>query len=598
MSFQLFYQCAVLSTDDPLMLGRIRARRLIDNYDDILKGISDPPWNESVDAWTFRDPFVFSPLLPYYLYQTPQAEEMVLGMFLTSDVKFTNQYYIQSTFYSPTATKFQYFYGANKFMGTGGQILPPKPLKNNDGTYSDKKKHKGVFPEPGDNSLLGRGSADVIVKKDEVLIRSGKYLGSSLKPNVLPTGDIRRGFLQLSRFDTQTVRLPNKKIKYIKELNIPVKYLIEYHIENPENTMDKFSGYVFLYRLKQTEETFSSNLTVSSKISDKNKTLITRQDFTNLTKQNVINFINDFIGLCDNKNVSNDGVRLFSTVDKYPIYYRPQQVDYQFMTNPNSYSPNINNSIECIGNIVKNNGKCFLTIKLVKKSDSSTVYEFSAEGNCIESVNLYTILVTKVMSKIDEEKLGYIPIPTFQEVEQGIPPQPQDSTIPSTGIVQKNIADIFNKIKLNSSATDWGYGMIYKKGVVGKPTKIESKTETQTDTMSTYTTHGALGSDYVYLLSHKSSIPGKEVINFDDTLYGIPPNKFSKDIQPNTSSMVRGEELLELLNLMYTFITTHTHPFPGRAPCKQTTNDMRIETLDEAMQNAVNTILNSYIRIN
>ena len=32
-----------------MMLGRIRGVRLIDNYDDILKSISDPPWNEEKD---------------------------------------------------------------------------------------------------------------------------------------------------------------------------------------------------------------------------------------------------------------------------------------------------------------------------------------------------------------------------------------------------------------------------------------------------------------------------------------------------------------------------------------------------------------------
>ena len=48
------------------MLGRIRAKLLIDNYDDIVKSITDPPWNEEKDAWTTRDPFVFSPLMPYF----------------------------------------------------------------------------------------------------------------------------------------------------------------------------------------------------------------------------------------------------------------------------------------------------------------------------------------------------------------------------------------------------------------------------------------------------------------------------------------------------------------------------------------------------
>jgi len=91
MSQQLFYQCQVLNIDDPLMLGRVRGRRLIDNYDDILKSISDPPWNEQTDIWTERDPFVFQPLLPYYVYQTPKVDEMVFVKVQSGNIKLKEQ---------------------------------------------------------------------------------------------------------------------------------------------------------------------------------------------------------------------------------------------------------------------------------------------------------------------------------------------------------------------------------------------------------------------------------------------------------------------------------------------------------------------------
>ena len=146
---------------------------------------------------------------------------------------------------------FQEFnFGANKFTGTGMQIKNPKPLKNQDGTYTDRAIHKGVFPEPGDNALLGRGSADVVVKQDDVLIRAGKFKGKELQPNVIPVNNPQRAFLQLSRMQSTKQVQPPQTYFELQESVVLVKYLIEWVITNPENTQDNFTGSVYLYQLK------------------------------------------------------------------------------------------------------------------------------------------------------------------------------------------------------------------------------------------------------------------------------------------------------------------------------------------------------------
>ena len=107
-----------------------------------------------------------------------------------------------------------------------------------------------------------------------------------------------------------------------------------------------------------------------------------------------------------------------------------------------------------------------------------------------------------------------------------------------------------------------------------------------------------MASDTLYLLSNVSAVPGKGKINFDDTLYGISLDKFVDEISPKTSSLVRGEELMELLNLIVRFLTTHTHAFPGLPPVPITQDGSNVPALLTEMQNAYTKILNEHIRLN
>ena len=113
MSKPLFYQCIVLDNQDPLMLGRVRARIVTDNYEDILKSVEN--WNPETDPWTSRDPLIFNPLLPYFVYQVPKIDELIQVFFLNTDFKYQNQYYIQNGFSTPTATFNEFNFGGNKF---------------------------------------------------------------------------------------------------------------------------------------------------------------------------------------------------------------------------------------------------------------------------------------------------------------------------------------------------------------------------------------------------------------------------------------------------------------------------------------------------
>ena len=505
MSGSIFFQVVVLDNQDPLMLGRVRATLIIDNYQDIVKGIED--WNEERDKWTVRDPFVFNPLMPYFMYQVPKVGEMAQIIYSNSDFKYQNQYYIQNTFSTPTSTNFEYYVGGNKFTGTGTQYTNPKPLKNQDGTYSNNVTYKGIFPEPGDNAILGRGSADLIVKQDEILLRAGKFKDSVLQANQPPVANQQRSFLQLSRFNLTKKKEETITITQSEEIIVSIKYLIEWTIINPENTQNKFSGQVYLYQLKPDLSTNSKNLTIGSVIAENLKQISVIQSFESLSKSEVIVYINDFIKACNSSTTLKNGTQLFSSeLNKFPIFYRPNNLTYSVL------NPSTN-----------------------KGFGSSTI---------------------------------------------------------------KNLTDIFNQIKLYPALKQGGYGLIYAKNQVGKPLNFKSTEVTSETFLNGQLTYGALGGNKLFLLSQSSSIPGKQKINFADTLYGISEEKFVDDILPNTSSLVRGEELLELVNLIVRFLITHTHAFPGEPPIRVTQDGSTTSSILAEMQNATTKILNEYIRIN
>lgn len=502
MSSQLLYQCVVLDNQDPLMLGRVRAKLLSDNYSDIVKSFRNPPFNEEKDKWTERDPFIFNPLLPFFLYQVPKVDELINILYYNNDFKYRNQFYIQAMFSSPNRSPFEYYVGSQKFTGIGVQYTDPIPVKNQDGTYPSPMS-KGVFPEPGDNAILGRGNADVIVKEDGVLIRANKIKGE-FQPNIPPVVNNKGAFLQLTKFDGNRILKAKKVFTEIFENVVLTNYLIEYTIINPENTQNSFTGFVYLYKLKPDSRVNSKNLKVDSNIDDL-KSLILVESFSALPMVDTINFINNTIKRFNSKN-SIDGREIFNASTKFPIYYRPSPLLYEVIKAP--LIPNTQNT------------------------------------------------------------------------------------------PQKNASAIYSEIKLNNTATNAGYGLIYTENKVGIPVSLKKTKGEIYDYNYNPITYGSLGADKLFLLSQQSNKFGMEPINFSDTAYGISDAKYVTEILPKTSSLVRGEELMELINLIVRYLITHTHAFPGLPPLPVGYDGSTSTQILTELQNAANKILNENIRLN
>ena len=107
-----------------------------------------------------------------------------------------------------------------------------------------------------------------------------------------------------------------------------------------------------------------------------------------------------------------------------------------------------------------------------------------------------------------------------------------------------------------------------------------------------------MGAKQLYFLSHDTINPTRGKIQLDGTVYGIDQNRLVDEIQPKTSSFVRGEELIQLLSKIVEVLATHVHPYPGLPPNPVTVSGAQIETLLTELTEASQKILNKNIRLN
>lgn len=519
-NFNIFWGF-VMDNQDPLMLGRVRVQPKFEQYEaSIPKNPDGTNKEESQYAWTAEDPFIFLPLLPYYISQVPKVDEYVHIFFYTNfERRGNSKFYIQGPIKRPQNNSFE-FWGDSQSMLTSGEFLKESnSLKNKDTKETDPKVY-GIYPEPGDNALLGRGTSDVVVKNESVLVRAGKNVVTQNAGYDVPTPRLNRGFLQVSLFDQEKKSVDPLIQKLTTNKPQTVKKLIEWDILNEFKYTGytstgqitgetKYDGSVKLFDLLPRTQTKSDVIFPDTPLdaykSDAEYVLV----FTGKTFDESLTIINEFIDGVNKGKININGYDDFPSENnqnltaQFPFYFRP--------------------------------------------------------------------------SKNTADKL-----------------------ISSDADIYNSVVGFNQKIKLQPFNKESGSALVWSKGVVGQQPTVETIRIPRKEYSPSPVSYDALVGDFIYFLSHKTTVPGKAKVNLDvkTTLYGIPQEKFVDEFADQTEPTVRGDQLMKLLDLVVRFLGSHVHPAPGSPPVPVATDGTNIQTIFTKLFDADNSILNQNIRIN
>jgi len=519
-NFNIFWGF-VMDNQDPLMLGRIRVQPKQEQYEASLpKNPDGTSKEESEYAWTQEDPFIFLPLLPYYISQVPKIDEYVHIFYYTNyERRGNSKFYIQGPIQRPQNNSFE-FWGNSQSMLTSGEFLKQANAIKDPITNETNRNVYGIYPEPGDNAILGRGTSDVIVKEDSVLVRAGKNVRTQTASFNLPTPRLNRGFLQVSLFDQEKKSINPLVQRLVSNKPQTVKKLIEWEIENEFNYTGytstgqitgetKYDGSIKMFDLLPRTQTKSDVIFPDTPLdqykSDSEYTLI----FTGRSFDEALTIINEFIDCVNKGKININGYDDFPTENnerlknQFPFYFRP--------------------------------------------------------------------------SKNTQTKLS------------------------SSGSSEYNSVVKFNqKIKLQPFNKESGSALVWSQGVVGQQPSVETLVIPRKEYQPNPVSYDALVGDFIYFLSHKTTVPGKGKVNLDvqTTLYGIPQEKFVDEFADQTEPTVRGDQLMKLLDLIVRFLASHVHPVAGTPPVPVATDGTDIQTIFTKLFDADNAILNQNIRIN
>ena len=335
---KIIFQGFVINNQDPLMLGRIRALPV----DEVESDVLPEDWNPEKDIWTERDPLIYLPLLPYYISQVPKVDEYIHIFFYNTNQTIDNsKFYIQGPITRPQNNFFENWHNSESMLASGEFLKQANNIKD-PLTFENKGNSKGIYPEPGDNAILGRGTSDVIVKQNEVLVRAGKNITTQTAEFNLPTPRQNRSFLQISIYDQEKKETDPIKKRLFSNLPQLVKKLIEWDITD-EFTLTGFTsgggvtgtttynGNIKLYSLLPKDQTKTTEIDMTTPLDQYKSGPEYTLEFTGKTLDEGVKIVNQFINGVNQGKINVDGYTQFPLENdtrlekQFPFYFRPSK---------------------------------------------------------------------------------------------------------------------------------------------------------------------------------------------------------------------------------------------------------------------------------
>jgi len=130
---QIIYKGQCIDSNDPMRLGRIRAILKTENQSD--REIANENYGKKTYRnWDERDPFVFKPLLPFFINTPPKKDEYVHLFYNNISRKGDkDKFYIGGVYSSPTTSEYERYDSAVTNFDEGSRNKPFANLLNDEG---------------------------------------------------------------------------------------------------------------------------------------------------------------------------------------------------------------------------------------------------------------------------------------------------------------------------------------------------------------------------------------------------------------------------------------------------------------------------------